>query len=58
MTFTLAIPSKGRLKQASIEVFQRAGFELEVPKDARSYQGVLKGVPGIKSGMKIAADKF
>ncbi len=53
MTFTLAIPSKGRLKQASIEMFQRAGFELEVPQDARSYQGVLKGVPGIKSGIDV-----
>ncbi len=54
MTFSLAIPSKGRLKEQSIEMFAQAGFTLELPGDARSYQGVLKGVPGIDEGIDVA----
>ena len=43
MTLSLAIPSKGRLKEAAIEAFSKAGFSLSLPQDARSYQGALQG---------------
>lgn len=46
MTFSFAVPSKGRLKEQSIEAFEKAGFSVELPKESRGYQGVLKGVPG------------
>ena len=46
MSLTIAIPSKGRLKEKSVELFGKAGFDLRLPEDARSYQGSLHGVPG------------
>ncbi|MFK5980313.1 MAG: ATP phosphoribosyltransferase [Rhizobiaceae bacterium] len=46
MSFTIAIPSKGRLKERSIEIFNEAGFSVELPDDARSYYGRLKNTPG------------
>ncbi len=54
MTFTIAIPSKGRLKERSVELFAEAGFKLELPQDARSYQGVLRGVDSADGAVEIA----
>ncbi|MEM7068634.1 MAG: ATP phosphoribosyltransferase [Pseudomonadota bacterium] len=54
MSLTIALPSKGRLKEKSIELFQAAGFELQLPQDARSYQGKMHNVPGIDGGVDIA----
>ena len=42
---TIALPSKGRLKEKAVELFTRAGFDLRLPENARSYQGSLHGVP-------------
>ena len=44
MTFTLALPSKGRLKEKCLEVFQNAGLEIQLPENDRSYQGSLHGL--------------
>lgn len=41
MTLTIAIPSKGRLKEKAVSLFAEAGFTLNLPEDARSYQGSL-----------------
>lgn len=41
---TIALPSKGRLKENAVELFAKAGFELRLPENARSYQGSLHGV--------------
>ena len=46
---TIALPSKGRLKENAVELFTKAGFELRLPKDKRSYQGSLHGVSGAQS---------
>lgn len=46
MTLTIAIPSKGRLKENSVNLFAQAGFDLQLPKDSRGYQGSLNGIPG------------
>lgn len=43
---TIALPSKGRLKENAVELFAKAGFELRLPQNARSYQGSLHGVKG------------
>ncbi len=43
---TIALPSKGRLKENAVELFSKAGFELRLPENARSYQGSLYGVEG------------
>ncbi|MDJ0614080.1 MAG: ATP phosphoribosyltransferase [Rhizobiaceae bacterium] len=42
MNLTIAVPSKGRLKEKAVSLFGDAGFELNLPEDARSYQGSLK----------------
>lgn len=43
MTLTIALPSKGRLKEKAIESFKKAGFDIKLPKDERSYRGSIKG---------------
>lgn len=44
MTISIAIPSKGRLKEKAVELFNQAGFMLHLPPDERGYQGSLEGV--------------
>lgn len=46
---TIALPSKGRLKENAVALFAKAGFELRLPENARSYQGSLHGVEGVDS---------
>ena len=53
MTISIALPSKGRLKEASIETFENAGFQLELPENARSYQGQLNGAGLPANGVEI-----
>lgn len=43
-SITIAIPSKGRLKEKTVELFGQAGFDLRLPDDERSYQGELLGL--------------
>ena len=50
---TIALPSKGRLKEKAVELFATAGFELRLPENARSYQGSLHGVEGV-DGIDVA----
>ena len=53
MTLSIAIPSKGRLKEKAVNRFAEAGFDLKLPTDERSYHGLLDGVPGIDGGVDI-----
>ena len=39
----IAIPSKGRLKDTCLELFDSAGLSVRPPKDSRSYQSVVTG---------------
>ena len=41
MTVTLAIPSKGRLKEKTLEIFASAGLEITQAEDSRSYRGTM-----------------
>jgi ATP phosphoribosyltransferase len=43
MSVTLALPSKGRLKEQATEVFGRAGMALDLPGDERKYRARLAG---------------
>ncbi|MEO0330021.1 MAG: ATP phosphoribosyltransferase [Pseudomonadota bacterium] len=54
MSLTIAIPSKGRLKEKTIEAFTNAGFDLRMPEDARSYQGSLHGVNAAEKGVDVS----
>ena len=43
MTITLAIPSKGRLKEQSLDVLAQAGFSVSLPADDRKYRARVEG---------------
>ncbi len=43
MTLQIAIPSKGRLKEDTLAVFEKAGLSIELPQNTRSYQGSVQG---------------
>ena len=45
---TLAIPSKGRLKEACDAWFSSAGLTLELSAGARGYRGQFSGLPGVE----------
>ena len=47
MALTLAIPSKGRLKEACDAWFSEAGLKLELTAGARGYRGSFAGLPGV-----------
>ena len=40
---TIAVPSKGRLKDNTLEAFAAAGLAIETPRDGRGYRGALEG---------------
>jgi ATP phosphoribosyltransferase len=56
---TIALPSKGRLKEACDAWFAGAGLKLELTAGARGYRGVFQGVSGVEvmllSASEIAA---
>jgi ATP phosphoribosyltransferase len=43
MTITLALPSKGRLKEQALEVLAKAGLPVSLPDDARKYHARIEG---------------
>ncbi|MGB3834183.1 MAG: ATP phosphoribosyltransferase [Mesorhizobium sp.] len=43
MSLTLAIPSKGRLKEQALEVLARAGLAVRLPQDERRYSARVDG---------------
>ena len=48
MTISLALPSKGRLKDDAIAVFARAGIAIGEPENARSYRAGVDGIDGLE----------
>ena len=42
MTVTLAIPSKGRLKDQSLEILAMAGLAVSLPGDERKYRARIE----------------
>jgi ATP phosphoribosyltransferase len=53
---TLAIPSKGRLMEATAEAFSSAGFGIERTGSDRGYRGSLKGVDGVEIAFLSAGE--
>ena len=43
MTITLGIPSKGRLREQSLELLARAGLAVALPGDERKYRARIEG---------------
>ena len=48
MTISLALPSKGRLKDDAIAVFARAGIAIGEQENARSYRAGVDGIDGLE----------
>ncbi|WP_373503966.1 ATP phosphoribosyltransferase [Aestuariivirga sp.] len=53
---TLAIPSKGRLMEATAELLSKAGFSIERLGADRGYRGVLKGMDGVEIAFLSASE--
>ncbi|MFN4141937.1 ATP phosphoribosyltransferase [Aestuariivirga sp.] len=53
---TLAIPSKGRLMEATAELLGRAGFSIERLGAERGYRGLLKGLDGVEVAFLSASE--
>ncbi len=53
MTLSIAIPSKGRLKEKAVLLFSAAGLDLQLPQDDRSYQGTLDGITGYDGAVDV-----
>ncbi|MGO1162886.1 ATP phosphoribosyltransferase [Brucella pseudogrignonensis] len=43
MTVTLALPSKGRLKEQTLAVLEKAGYNVVLPDDSRNYRARVDG---------------
>lgn len=56
MAVTLAIPSKGRLKEAALERLAKAGLEIVQPGDDRRYRAVVKGRDDIEIALLSAGE--
>ena len=43
MSVTLALPSKGRLKEQTLAVLEQAGYNVILPEDSRNYRARVEG---------------
>ena len=55
-TLTLAIPSKGRLMEATAELLAKAGFTIDRLGAERGYRGLLKGLDGVEIAFLSASE--
>ena len=53
---TLALPSKGRLREAAEALFARAGYNIVRTGSARGYQGEVKGLNGVDVAFLSASE--
>jgi ATP phosphoribosyltransferase len=48
VTVTLALPSKGRLKDATVELLREAGYPIRLPENERRYRAGIDGLDGLE----------
>src|SRR5690606_37158519 len=56
MTITLAIPSKGRLKDQSLDVLAKSGLAVSLPSDDRKYRARIDGRSDIELAFLSASE--
>ena len=56
MSLTLALPSKGRLREQALEKMAGAGFSVTEPSDSRSYRASMAAEPGIEVAFLSASE--
>ena len=55
-TITIALPSKGRIKEDTAAVFQRAGLSISAIGSDRSYRGRVEGMEGVEIAYLSASE--
>lgn len=56
MTITLAIPSKGRLREQALEVLAKAGLAVTLPGDERKYRARIEGRSDVEVAFLSASE--
>ncbi|WP_322991024.1 ATP phosphoribosyltransferase [Hoeflea sp.] len=56
MTLTIALPSKGRMKDDAIAVFARAGLAVSAIGNDRSYRGRVEGIDDVEVAFLSASE--
>ena len=56
MTVTIALPSKGRMKEDASEIFRRAGYTIASVGNDRSYRGRVEGRDDIEIAFLSASE--
>jgi len=56
VTLSLALPSKGRLKEQALETFAKAGLAISLPGDARKYRARVEGHRGVDISFLSASE--
>jgi ATP phosphoribosyltransferase len=53
---TIALPSKGRIKDGTVEVFEKAGLAISAVGSDRSYRGRVEGIEGVEIAFLSASE--
>src|SRR5690606_27461697 len=56
MTITIALPSKGRIKEDTAAIFGRAGLSISAIGSDRSYRGRIEGIVGVEIAYLFASE--
>ena len=56
MTITVALPSKGRIRDGSIEAFEAAGMRISAVGNERSYRGRIDGIENVEVAYLSASE--
>ncbi|MGE0282477.1 MAG: ATP phosphoribosyltransferase [Rhizobiaceae bacterium] len=56
MTLTLALPSKGRLKEQALETLAKAGLTVSLPSDDRKYRARVENLKGVDVAFLSASE--
>ena len=56
MTITIALPSKGRMKEEASDIFERAGLSIVAVGNDRSYRGRVEGWEGVEIAFLSASE--
>jgi ATP phosphoribosyltransferase len=56
MKLIIGVPSKGRLKEKTLEVFERADLAITLSEDERNYRGRIEKMPGAEIAFLSASE--
>ncbi len=56
MTAIIAIPSKGRMKNDALALFDKAGYPVKLPDSGRAYRALLDGFDGVEIAFLSASE--